>query len=200
MTNQIRASYTGTSIRVYQAYDSAIAEPAIRYQSLVSPFRRERMTWIKPSFFWMMYRSGWASKPGQQRVLAIDIRRAGFDWAVSTGCLTHFDNTIHATHDEWRAALSASPVRIQWDPERGPELEMLPTRTIQIGLSGVSVNAYVDEWIVAIEDVTALALEIHSAASCSDIDRARRIAPVESLYPSPTRTQLDCDPVAEATT
>jgi len=24
-----------------------------------------RMTWIKPNFLWMMYRSGWASKKNQ---------------------------------------------------------------------------------------------------------------------------------------
>ncbi|WP_422570328.1 DUF4291 family protein, partial [Erwinia billingiae] len=29
------------------------------------------MTWIKPSFLWMMYRSGWGMKdPGQKRILA----------------------------------------------------------------------------------------------------------------------------------
>lgn len=36
----------------------------------------ERMTWIKPSFLWMMYRAGWGFKDkGQRRVLAIDISR-----------------------------------------------------------------------------------------------------------------------------
>ncbi|TVS20816.1 MAG: DUF4291 family protein, partial [Planctomycetaceae bacterium] len=29
---------------------------AIASQTLVAPFRRDRMTWIKPSFTWMMYR------------------------------------------------------------------------------------------------------------------------------------------------
>jgi hypothetical protein len=26
-------------------------------------------TWVKPSFLWMMYRSGWATTPGQERIL-----------------------------------------------------------------------------------------------------------------------------------
>ncbi|WP_141653813.1 DUF4291 family protein, partial [Erwinia billingiae] len=26
------------------------------------PFSMTRMTWIKPSFLWMMYRSGWGMK------------------------------------------------------------------------------------------------------------------------------------------
>ncbi len=47
---QIRARYTETTIRVYQAYSPAIAEPALRAGTFVPPFKRERMTWIKPSF------------------------------------------------------------------------------------------------------------------------------------------------------
>ena len=61
---QVRALYDGDTITVYQAYSSSIAEPALRAGRFVPPFSRTRMTWIKPSFLWMMYRSGWATKPG----------------------------------------------------------------------------------------------------------------------------------------
>lgn len=40
------------------------------------------MTWLEPSFLWMMYRSGCAQKEGQERVLAIDVTRSGFEWAL----------------------------------------------------------------------------------------------------------------------
>ncbi|GGS69584.1 hypothetical protein GCM10010156_30440 [Planobispora rosea] len=63
---QIRAAYTENTITVYQAYDPAVAGPAVAAQRFVPPFTRERMTWIKPSFLWMMYRCGWAAKPGQE--------------------------------------------------------------------------------------------------------------------------------------
>jgi Domain of unknown function (DUF4291) len=56
----------------------------------VPPFKRDRMTWIKPSFLWMMYRCDWATKPGQERVLAVKITRAGFEWALAHACLSHF--------------------------------------------------------------------------------------------------------------
>ena len=75
--HQIRAAYTGTAVTVYQAYPPEIADAALRAGRFVPPFKRERMTWIKPSFRWMMYRCGWALKPGQERVLAVDISRAG---------------------------------------------------------------------------------------------------------------------------
>jgi hypothetical protein len=66
---QVRASFTDRSITVYQAYSPQIADAAVGAQTFVAPFKRERMTWIKPSFLWMMYRSGWATTPGQERIL-----------------------------------------------------------------------------------------------------------------------------------
>ncbi|MFG1694145.1 DUF4291 family protein [Nonomuraea sp. NPDC049309] len=39
-------------------------------------------------------------------------------------------------------------MRIQWDPERGLRHEVLPYRSIQVGLGGVAVRRYVEEWTV----------------------------------------------------
>ncbi|WP_267877653.1 DUF4291 family protein [Massilia frigida] len=88
---QIRAVFDDATIRVYQAYSNVIADAALAAGTFVSPpFKMERMTWIKPSFLWMMYRAGWGFKDaGQQRILAIDISREGFEWALANGCLSH---------------------------------------------------------------------------------------------------------------
>ncbi len=127
--------YDAEAITVYQAYVDRIA-PALQAGTFVDPFKRARMTWIKPSFLWMMYRSGWATKPDQERVLAIDITREGFEWALAHACLTHFDPTRFATEAAWREELRGSPVRVQWDPERDLGLNALSHRAIQVGLSG----------------------------------------------------------------
>ena len=73
---QVRARYDDDTITVYQAYGHAIADAALAAGTFTSPFSRTRMTWIKPSFLWMMYRCGWGEKPGQERVLAIRSARA----------------------------------------------------------------------------------------------------------------------------
>ncbi len=151
---QVRARYDDDTITVYQAYGHAIADAALAAGTFTSPFSRTRMTWIKPSFLWMMYRCGWAEKPGQERVLAIRMTRIGFEEALAMFCLSHFDPTLHRDREAWRAALRASPVRVQWDPERTLSGEALPFRSLQVGLSGIAVDNYVDEWIVGIEDIT----------------------------------------------
>ena len=69
---QVRAKHDDETLVVYQAYSPQIAAPAVAAGTFVAPFKRDRMTWIKPSFLWMMYRCGWATKPGQERVLAVD--------------------------------------------------------------------------------------------------------------------------------
>ena len=62
----IIATSSPTSIYVYQAYKPAIAEYAVAHQRFGgSHFSFQRMTWIKPNFMWMMYRSGWAQKENQ---------------------------------------------------------------------------------------------------------------------------------------
>nr|WP_240038802.1 MULTISPECIES: DUF4291 family protein [Okeania] len=37
------------------------------------------MSWIKTNFLWMMYRSAWGSKTGQEIILAVTIKRTAFD-------------------------------------------------------------------------------------------------------------------------
>ncbi|MEU6246621.1 DUF4291 domain-containing protein [Glycomyces sp. NPDC047010] len=178
---QIRAVYDAETITVYQAYDAHIAGPALAAQTFVPPFKQGRMTWIKPSFLWMMYRCGWAAKPGQARVLAVAITRDGFAWALANSCGS---TPAHdEAYDDWKRRLAASPVRVQWDPERDLHLNRLDHRSIQIGLSGDAVRRYTGEWITAIADVTPLARRIAGHLDAGEQDRARGLLPVERPYP-----------------
>ncbi|MCQ4045924.1 DUF4291 domain-containing protein [Streptantibioticus rubrisoli] len=184
-TRTVRAVYGECSVTVYQAYPQEIAARAVRAGTFVAPFKVERMTWIKPSFLWMMYRSGWATKPNQEHVLAVEITRGGFEWALAHSALSHFDRAVHPDADAWRREISESPVRIQWDPERSLSLAQLPIRAIQIGLSGEAVERYVRDWIVSITDVTELAHSIHSDVRHGLTDEATRKLPAERHYPLP---------------
>jgi hypothetical protein len=128
-TNEQRlvlAAYTATTITVYHAYSPEIAEAAALAGTLAAPFSLQRMTWIKPSFGWMMHRCGWAHRPGQERVLAIGIRRAGFEWTLAHSCLSHFIPGTHDSREAWEAVKASSPVRVQWDPDRSLAGERLP--------------------------------------------------------------------------
>jgi hypothetical protein len=180
---QVRAVYTDTTITVYQAYPAEIADPALRAGRFVPPFKRARMTWIKPSFLWMMYRCGWATKAGQERVLAVEIQRDGFEWALSRAVLSHHDHVTHAGRAEWSRELKRSPVRVQWDPERSLRLEELPYRSLQVGLGGEAVDRYVDEWITGLTEVTGLARSVRGRLDAGDDVGAAALLPAERAYP-----------------
>lgn len=182
---EIRGRYDAGTITVYQAYGPQIARPALAAGRFVAPFKRERMTWIKPSFLWMMYRCGWAEKPGQEHVLAIDISRAGFEWALAHACLSHYDSDHHPSRGAWSQQLKGSPVRIQWDPERSLRLGPLPYRSLQVGLSGDAVRRYVDDWTVTVTDVTPLAHKIRDLLRGGDETAASALLPGEEPYPLP---------------
>jgi len=181
--NQIRAYYTDETIRIYQAYSDMIADSALENGTFVSPpFKTDRMTWIKPSFLWMMYRSGWAQKDAnQKRILAIDIKIEGLKWALMNSCLSH--KPKHLDNEEWKINKIKYPVRIQWDPERDILLQSLPYRTIQIGLSDKAVLKYINEWIVTINDITNDALMIKNLIDKDDIENAKKMIPVEKIFP-----------------
>ncbi|KAF6236620.1 hypothetical protein HO173_005401 [Letharia columbiana] len=146
---QIRASYDEETVTVYQAYSQAIAGPAVQEQRLsASPaFSHARMTWIKPSWAWMMYRCGYSYKDrGQERVLAIRMKHEHFMRLLSQAVVCH-GQTLSAEE-------RGKGVRVQWDPERTPSLDVLPYRSIQIGIAGKVSKVWAEEWIVGIDDVT----------------------------------------------
>lgn len=197
----IRAAFSPHTVRVYQAYRADIARPALVAGRFVPPFSMARMTWIKPSFNWMMYRCGYANKPGQEVVLGIDITRDGFEWALEHAILSDFNPSIHSSHDAWRTSLAESPVRVQWDPERDWRLNLVKdVRAIQIGLAGEAVQRYVNQWIVRIEDVTVVAHRLRSALE-KDVVPGNLPDALETPYPLSSDVRLKLSrtilPVAE---
>ncbi|MEU6506960.1 MULTISPECIES: DUF4291 domain-containing protein [unclassified Streptomyces] len=180
---EIRAAYADSTITVYQAYAPEIGLPAVQEGRFPAAWKRDRMTWIKPSFLWMMYRCGWAAKEGQETVLAVEISRAGFEWALRHACLSSYVRGVHPDQAAWQRQLKRAPARVQWDPERDLRLQPLPYRSLQLGLCGEAARRYADEWTVAIRDVTPLAHEIHALVSSGDLGAAARLLPQERSYP-----------------
>ncbi|MFT3837139.1 MAG: DUF4291 domain-containing protein [Myxococcaceae bacterium] len=169
--HQIRARFDAQSIVVYQAFNHAIAGAAVEAQRLVPPFSYGRMTWVKPSFLWMMERCGWASKPNQERVLAIHLARVRFDEAVAAAVSTRVEHS-HAA------------IRVQWDPERDLRGNKLTHRSLQLGLGRPVCRAYATEWIVRVEDVTALVKRLDALRKRGDHSAAAKLLPVERPYQS----------------
>ncbi|MEV0281480.1 DUF4291 domain-containing protein [Streptomyces sp. NPDC050610] len=196
---RVRAVHTDSTVTVYQAYAPEIGLPAAREGRFPAAWKRDRMTWIKPSFLWMMYRCGWGAKERQETVLAVEITREGFEWALENACLSHYERGLHADHATWKRRLTQAPARVQWDPERDLRLQPLPHRSLQLGLTGEAARLYADEWTVSITDVTPLTHAVHAHVRTGDLDAARRLLPRERPYPVNEETLAHLLATPEAT-
>jgi hypothetical protein len=150
----ILAQFDADSIYVYQAYRPSIAQFAVEHQRFGGDFSFSRMSWIKPNFLWMMYRSGWATKEGQEHILAVRLRRPFFDEILSSVVPSAFDARRFGTREQWQTAVSASSVRLQWDPDHDPAGRPTERRAVQLGLRGTALRRYGEQELVSIEDIT----------------------------------------------
>ncbi|MBX7221739.1 MAG: DUF4291 domain-containing protein [Blastocatellia bacterium] len=151
---QILAHHDETSIVVYQAYRPAIGHFAARNGYFGGEFSLGRMSWIKPNFLWMMYRSGWGTKEGQEVILAVHLKRSAFDEMVGQAVHSTFIPALYGSEADWQKKLKHSEVRVQWDPDHNPSGQKLERKALQLGLRGTVLTRYAREWIVEIEDIS----------------------------------------------
>lgn len=158
----ILAQFDSDSVVVYQAYCPETGRFAAEHGRFGPGFSLNRMTWVKPNFLWMMYRSGWGTKLGQEVTLAIRVRRTAFDELLWQAVPSSFDARRYESRQQWQQAVAESEVRLQWDPDHGPHGEGLERRAIQLGLRGSIIESYVSDWIVSIHDISAYVAEQRS--------------------------------------
>ena len=177
----ILAQFDDRSVVVYQAYRPAIGAFAVEHGHFGGPFSLDRMSWIKPNFLWMMYRCGWATKEGQEVVLAVRLRRAAFDRILREAVPSAFEPRLYETPEAWKGAVARSSVRLQWDPDHDPSGARLERRAIQIGLRGEALARYAREWVEEIEDVTPFVREQRTFAESRQYGSL--LTPREDVYP-----------------
>lgn len=176
----ILAQFDDVGVVVYQAFRPEIGHFAARHGYLGDGFSVSRMSWIKPNFLWMMYRCGWATKENQETVLAITLSREAFENILDRAVPSSYAAELYTTEAEWQAAVSASAVRLQWDPDHGPKGNPLVRRAVQLGLRGDVLRSYAREWIRHIEDITPFVREQHEHILAGSLDRLQ--TPVERVY------------------
>jgi len=174
----ILAQFDADSIIVYQAYRPAIGRFAATHGFFGGEFKLDRMTWIKPNFLWMMYRSGWGTKPGQEIILAIQLRCPAFDELLGSAVHSSFNPAVYATESDWKQQVANSDVRLQWDPDHDPNGKPLERRAIQLGLRGNAIARYAREWIVSIKDISDFVAEQRG-----NIGSNALVTPREEIYP-----------------
>ena len=177
----ILAQYDDESVIVYQAYRPSLGHWAAKHGYLGDGFSMNRMSWIKPGFMWMMYRSGWGTKPNQEVVLSIRIDRTAFDTILRLAVSATYDPRLYASLKERKADVARSDVRLQWDPDHGPTGAKRKRRVIQLGLRREIIRRYGHDWILEITDISDFVSEQRAYVLARDLDQLQ--TPTEIVYP-----------------
>ena len=177
----ILAQFDQQSVVVYQAYRPAIGRFAVDNQGFGGEFSFSRMSWIKPNFLWMMYRSGWGTKLGQETTLAIYLNRKAFEEILAVAVHSAYVAETYESPEIWRARLAESPVRVQWDPDHDPAGAKQERRAIQLGLSGDVLRRFAEEWIIRIQDISEFVSQQRLYANSEHLTRL--LTPSEHVYP-----------------
>lgn len=180
----ILAQFDADTVVVYQAYRPAIGKYAAQHQRFGGEFSFGRMSWIKPNFLWMMYRSGWGTKEGQEITLAVRLRRTGFEEILKRAVHSSYLPEVYGSPERWRTRLAESPVRLQWDPDHDPQGGKQERRAIQLGMAGDVLRSYAQDWIVSIEDISEFVAEQPDHAQASGFTKL--VTPREEVYPVST--------------
>lgn len=176
----ILAQYDNEKIVVYQAYRPSIGLFASRNKYFGGEFSLDRMSWVKTNFLWMMYRSAWATKIGQEVILAVSIKLEGFNEILSLAEYSSFEPKIYQSEKEWKNKLKQSFVRLQWDPDHDPIGNKLERRAIQLGLRGDILRLYAKEWIIDIQDISEFVTQQRGNATPSLYENL--VTPKEEIY------------------
>jgi hypothetical protein len=176
----ILAHFDEESVVVYQAYRPSIGLFAAEHGFFGGEFRYTRMSWIKSNFLWTMYRSAWGTKPGQEIILALRLRRSFFDQLLARAVLSSYADGAYPTEHAWREALKASSVRLQWDPDRDPAGAPLERRALQLGLRGDVLEAFGKRELLEVEDISAFVAEQRAFSAGGRASELR--TPIERVY------------------
>ncbi|HVV82556.1 MAG TPA: DUF4291 domain-containing protein [Kofleriaceae bacterium] len=177
----VLAQFDDESVVVYQAYRPSIGRFAAAHGWFGGDFSLGRMSWIKPNFLWMMYRSGWGTKEGQEVVLAVWLRRVAFERILDQAVASSFGASGLADAPTWEQAVARSDVRLQWDPDHDPHGRPQGRRAVQLGLRRAVLADYARPWIVRIEDISPLVAEQREVLRTRGADAL--VMPREDVYP-----------------
>lgn len=176
----ILAQFDNESVVVYQAYRPSIGHFAAIHGYFGGEFSLTRMSWIKTNFLWMMHRSSWGRKEGQEVTLAIRLKRSAFDEILSQAIHSTYKPEIYGSRESWQQSGARSDVRLQWDPDHAPAGAKQERRAIQLGLRGPVLAKYAQEWLLEIEDISSFVAQQYVHVQKHALDQLQ--IPEEKVY------------------
>ncbi len=149
------ATWDADTVVVWQAHGTEVAERAVATGRFDGPaWRHDRTTRMRVSLPSLAWRTAYGQRAGRERLLAVRLRRAGFDELLRRAVEAEDDRAVYPSTATWRLAMRYASATVSWHPDRGPDGAELPWQTPRFGLRGALLDAFSREWVVGVEDHT----------------------------------------------
>ena len=166
---QVLATYDDDSVVVWQAHCPEVARPALDSGHLGGPaWSTDRLSRLRLSLPSLLDRCDWGRRVGRERILAISLKRTGFEAMLRQAAHAAFEPAIYASTASWRLATRYTNVVIDWFPDRDTTGAELARETPRLGLRHDALGRFASEWVLAIEDWTEWVVE-HRQSRGSDL-------------------------------
>lgn len=147
-------------VTVFAAHQPEIGAWAAANGTLGGPaWAGDRVARFRLSLPRVMSRSERGERTGKEVVLALAIRREGFDSVLRQAVhWREYPAAIFDTPGKWRLATRYTEVVVDFAPDCRPDGSDLPRMTPRFGVRGHALKRLLKDWVVGVTDLTALAV------------------------------------------
>lgn len=155
----LAACFDDQTIWVFAAHERAIADYATEHGRFGGKaWMEDRITRFRLSLPRVMARSERGQREAKEGLLAIRLPRDRFDAILRQAVhWREFPDGLYATKGQWRLATRYAQVVMDWAPDCDPFGADLARFTVRFGVRAHTLNKFTREWVVGIDDLTALA-------------------------------------------
>lgn len=155
----VLACFDDTTVTVFAAHRPEIGAWAIEHGTLGGPvWRGDRVARFRLSLPRVMSRSERGERAGKEVLLALTLRRDGFDAVLRQAVhWREFPASIFGTQARWRLATRFTEVVVDFAPDCAPDGSDLPRMTQRFGVRGHALKRLLGEWVVGVQDLGDLA-------------------------------------------
>lgn len=176
----VQATFDSSVVVVWQAHSHEVADAALRNGQFGGRlWRTDRVTRFRLSLPSLLARNGWATRPGRERILAVALRREGFDAMLRQAVHAGYEPDIYPTRNSWHLATRYGHVVVAWHSDVDPAGGELERDTLRMGVRDATLERFTRDWVVAVEDWTPWVVENRGRVG------AALPVPVLSGYPLP---------------
>ncbi len=163
--SQLLLQSDAETVVVYQAFDEGVGSHAVKTGHFGGrAWRMDRRSAVRTSLPDVLHRANWGERKGKEWILAIRLRRSGFDQLLRQAIHRTFPPGLYESKRSWELATRYSQVSWEWAPDRDLQGNVLGRLAGRLGMRDAALANFATVWIEEIVDLSDWARQSRGAA------------------------------------